>query len=367
MKFNELLPQVMIQRDREGIRGLSREASRVRCHISTAPFATMPLSAIETIHIIEWTRELSQKNCAGHHSKDKLATATIHRCLSLVSAVMQEALVRGLVKTNPCFGVKLKKRADEKSTKVKWKYFPLDEEIAIATCEAIPRAARLAILFALYTGLRQGEQCNLEMPDLFLDGPNPRVTVRYGAPGHLPPKNGKVEDVPLIPQAIEVCREWLALLPTFAPENPHNLVFPTARGKRRQQGKPLGRSSTFKEYLTLAGVPHARWHDLRHGCASALIGGWWGRKWPITEVRGMLRHSSVTVTERYATLAGSVLQEAARATVIQPAPASAPREEAVVAVDVPPEVMPEPARPAAAGGFLARAFSRMKGVIRAAS
>lgn len=61
-----------------------------------------------------------------------------------------------------------------------------------------------------------------------------------------------------------------------------------------------------------------RWHDLRHTCASSLVAGWWGRRWSLEEVRKVLGHSSITVTERYAHLADSALADAARATVAAP-------------------------------------------------
>ena len=57
-----------------------------------------------------------------------------------------------------------------------------------------------------------------------------------------------------------------------------------------------------------------RWHDLRHTCASSLIAGWWGRRWSLEEVKGLLGHSSVKITERYAHLADSVLDVAASTT-----------------------------------------------------
>lgn len=317
MNFTTLANEVLAQRREDGIRGLSRELSRWRCHVSTAPFAALDVSEIRTVHIVDWVREMARKDCASVRG-GKLSRGTIQRSLALVSAVFVEAITRGLVETNPCTGVRVKKRADEAANVQKWTFFTLAEEQAIANCEAIPEADRLAILFALYTGLRQGEQFNLELRDLHVDGPNPRVVVRFGSKG-LPPKSGKVREVPLIPQAVEVSRRWLALLPTFATSNPDGLVFPTARGRRRQQGKPLGRSDVFGKYLKLAGIDkHARWHDLRHGCASALIGGWWGRRWPIDQVKVMLGHSSVTITERYAHLADTVLQDAALETTVMP-------------------------------------------------
>jgi len=147
--------------------------------------------------------------------------------------------------------------------------------------------------------------------DVRLDDPSgPHVIVRFGARS-LPTKSNKVRRVPLIPQAIAVMRRWLALLPTYAPDNPLGLAFPTPRGCRRDPGKLYG----FHEQLKKAGITRSvRWHDLRHTCASSLVAGWWGKPWRLEEVRDLLGHSSVEVTERYAHLASSVLQEAANQT-----------------------------------------------------
>jgi Phage integrase family len=60
---------------------------------------------------------------------------------------------------------------------------------------------------------------------------------------------------------------------------------------------------------------HVRWHDLRHTFASSLVAGvWGGDAWRLDEVRDLLGHSSVTVTEQYAHLAPSALAKSAAAT-----------------------------------------------------
>lgn len=65
----------------------------------------------------------------------------------------------------------------------------------------------------------QGEQFNLELPDLHVKGTDPHVYVRFGSKGE-PPKNGKHRRVYLSPEALAVCKRWLDVLPTYATANP---------------------------------------------------------------------------------------------------------------------------------------------------
>jgi integrase len=59
---------------------------------------------------------------------------------------------------------------------------------------------------------------------------------------------------------------------------------------------------------------HLCWHDLRHTCGTALLGGYFGRKWRLEEIQQMLGHAEVTTTERYAHALQQTLNDAARAT-----------------------------------------------------
>ena len=46
----------------------------------------------------------------------------------------------------------------------------------------------------------------------------------------------------------------------------------------------------------------------------SLVAGWWGERWRLEEVRGLMGHSTIRVTERYAHLADSTLKQVAAAT-----------------------------------------------------
>ncbi|HTN90694.1 MAG TPA: tyrosine-type recombinase/integrase, partial [Sorangium sp.] len=148
---------------------------------------------------------------------------------------------------------------------------------------------------------------------------------------------------------VDVCRHWLALLPSYAPHNPEALVFPGARGSRISKGKtplirsemvtlPTGRRKQkkvdlFDRHLAAAGIVRpVRWHDLRHSCASSLVAGWWGRRWTLEEVREHLGYTSIASTHRYAHLSETAIKGAVRQTPgwAAPLPTSA---------SIPPEVL----------------------------
>lgn len=351
LMFLDLAEQVMAQRERDGVRGLDRELSRYRCHISTAAFAKKSVADVTSPDIREWLREMAQKDTAGYGPTRKLSRQTISRCQSLVSAIFTEAVERELIEASPCLGVKPKKRVDESDTKEKWAWLTLDEQRAIMACGLIPRADRLLVAFAIATGLRQGEQHHLEIQDLVVDGDDPHVMVRYGsrskAGAKLPPKSGKKRKVPLTQSGLEVSREWLGLLPTYAPANPMALVFPSPRGHLRHQGKPLGTTGVLKAHLSKAGITRrVRWHDLRHTCATNLITGVLGRHWRLAEVQRVMGHSSSAVTERYAHMSDDAIANAARETVMA---------ATVIATEVPKEFLEQ--------GFFARVANTVLRVI----
>ena len=105
-------------------------------------------------------------------------------------------------------------------------------------------------------------------------------------------------------------RAWKAAFGTWVGRK-GPLVFPTERGHHRDRKPPRG----WKAWLKAAGITRrVRWHDLRHTCASALVGGALGRKWSLEEVRALLGHSSIRVTERYAHFGKSLVMMAAMET-----------------------------------------------------
>lgn len=373
MQFLALAHEVLDQRERDGVRGVDRERSRFRCHLATAPFATKEIADITAGDIRSWMRLMAQKQALGPGEERKLSRQTVSRNKSLVSTILNEGVDREIIPANVVNVVKDRKRVDESDTKTKWAYLTIDEQRSIDACEAIPRCDRLAILIAIDTGMRQGEQRHLRLSDLDLDGPSPcihlRVAGRTKDGRSLPPKSGKPRTVPLLPDGVAHFREWLAMLPDFAPSNPHGIVFPTASGTYRQQGKPLGRSDTFRKYLALVGITRrVRWHDLRHTFATngIILYGW-----AIEIMQGLMGHSSVQVTQRYSHVGEDTLKSVVRRTaeaLTAQAAASAVVEVSAIyeVVEVAPastaiEVRPAEFRPVEQRSILKRMVGRLFG------
>lgn len=326
----------LAHREVNNIRGADIERDRWNAHIETAFFATWPLKDITSRDVRKWRDDLKTKPATkpaagGTRLKPnriatnrKLSRGARKNTLNLLRVALEYAVEENLIPANPARGVKLEK---ELRTDDPWTYLTPDEQHRLITCESIPLAERLIIQFAIGTGMRKGELWCLRRSDVHEKGDRPQVYVRFGSPGK-PPKNGKRRWVPMTALALDAATRWLAILSDYATRNPLGLMFPSRRGYcrhgrrfsaslRDSKGKRVGqgKSMSWTEMLRVAGIKRrVRFHDLRHTCGSSLVAGWWGKPWPLIRVRDLLGHSSIQVTERYAHLASSALEESAYAT-----------------------------------------------------
>lgn len=147
------------------------------------------------------------------------------------------------------------------------------EEIAIAAKACTnPHAADL-VLFAAYTGVRLSQMLSIDgrtqVKDhwLHLD--------RTG-------KSGRPQTIPLHPKVRKIAKRL-----------PLPINYRELRAQWELARKALGR-------------PTVRWHDLRHTCASWLVQA----GVPLTEVKELLGHSTIAVTQRYAHLEPEHLKRA---------------------------------------------------------
>lgn len=275
-------------RNAEGDRGLFRK------HIEKDAIGDISLKALNRGHVVAWM----------HRVRAKGARSTASNAMTVLRGMLRSACDHGYMKANPATDVRLPREA---RTQEPWTWVKPEEQPQFL--QGMPRPLVYLMMFAIGTGMRAGEIAALELADVHAD----HVVVRYGKPGE-PTKNGKIRRVPLFGMGLEAWRAWSKALPAYCKENPLGLAFPRPGGTHRDEHHMVA-YATWKKWVETAKLGrHVRFHDLRHTCASCLVSGSWGRIWTLEEVGAMLGHGSVSITQRYAHLAESVLVRAAKAT-----------------------------------------------------
>ena len=196
---------------------------------------------------------------------------------------------------------------------------PLTPEQVNALLSAA-RGDRLEALYvlAIHTGLRQGELLGLKWEDVNLEEGNLQVrrtltTTKSGPVLSTPKTKGSRRSVKLTQSAVEALRHHLQRqlgeidrAGSLWEEN--GLIFAS------EKGEPLDRRGTvkyqFKKLLKCAGLPDIRFHDLRHTCATLLL----GRNVNPKIVSEMLGHASIAITlDTYSHVLPNMQNEAAKA------------------------------------------------------
>ncbi|MBK6532581.1 MAG: tyrosine-type recombinase/integrase [Deltaproteobacteria bacterium] len=315
-------------------RNMRGERSLWKTHVEGTRLAEMPLKSITRRDVKAWLDEVKAKRAQAPRKGQKAPTLTtrplsrsvVSQALIIVRQLLQSAVEEDILAANPARDVKINRRVA--STSEGWTFLTVDEIRQVLASDATPFSVRTIHTVAIYTGLRQGELWGLKWEDVHLDGDRPELVVRFSHKG--PTKSGKVRRVPLLAPAREALRAWKAV----CPKHFEGLVFVSPRGERRHLSDDAGwadqciakskRSKTGPTHTpgwkSRAGITRrVRFHDLRHTCASHLVMGSWGRAWSLSEVRDMLGHASVTITQKYAHLSAAHLANAAADTCAAPA------------------------------------------------
>ena len=148
------------------------------------------------------------------------------------------------------------------------------------------RAPHLAafIRLALHTGCRKGELLGLEWDRVDLDADLIRLD-----PEHT--KAGRRRTVPLNRDARAALLDRAEYHAAHCPDSPWVFTHPDGR-------RILDIKRSFATACSKAGITDFRVHDLRHTCAAWLVQA----GVPLAEVRDLLGHQSIQMTERYAHL-----------------------------------------------------------------
>ena len=198
------------------------------------------------------------RQCAAHIVRDmrgQYAAATINRSLGTLKRALRLAWESGITATDHSAAVR---RLPEHNAREV--FLTLDQVQHLASHASDNVGA--AIWIALLTGCRRGEICKIEAAHIGADA----ITLPAGNT-----KTLRTRTVPITP----ALRPWLAYLPLTINYE--------------------GIKSGFRRAREAAGMPHVHFHDLRHSCATILL----GLGVPLHVIRDILGHTTIKSTERY--------------------------------------------------------------------
>lgn len=214
---------------------------------------------------------------------ENVSNATINRELAVLSAAINHYNREfEMTLPNPVMGRLLK----EREGRLRW-LTREEADALVHAAEQYEQAGHLPplIRLALNTGMRRGEMLGLEWRRVDLKG---NMIHLEGAQT----KSGKRRSIPLNKEAREAVVDRARYRATHCPAS--RWVFVNSDGERIKDVK-----RSFNTACKRAGIEDFRFHDLRHTCAAWLV----TKGVPLAEVRDLLGHSTVIMTERYAHLA----------------------------------------------------------------
>jgi integrase len=269
--FDELMLKYL-KETAETKRSASRDVTSAR-HLYVA-FTGRDMRAIGVAEVRSY---IEQRKEAG------VTPATVNKELGLLSAAINYARKEwGWVLDNPAQGRRLK----EPEARLRW-LTKAEAAALIREAESVPKAKHLAdfITLALHTGCRRGELLGLEWRRVDLQRGLILLEAQHT-------KAGRRRYVPINETARAALLSRARFRATHCPASPW--VFATKGGKRIGSVK-----HSFASACKVAGIEDFKVHDLRHTCAAWLVSA----GVPLPEVRDLLGHRSVTMTEKYAHLA----------------------------------------------------------------
>jgi integrase len=218
----------------------------------------------------------------------KVSRQSVNIELRALKAAFNRGVDWGVLNTNPFGKVKQIPTTVERP-----EYLKVEElEYLLSTIRKVTWLKDV-VVFAVNTGLRRGELCNLVWEHVDLK--NRVITVQSDDRYRV--KMGKFRIVPLNAKAYEVLKK------RFHQRN-SDYVFTSEHGQKINADFL---SKRFKRYVRLSGLgEEIHFHSLRHTFASLLAQA----SVPLYEIKELLGHSKISVTEQYSHLSPQTLRKA---------------------------------------------------------
>lgn len=251
-------------------------------------YAVKRLQPFFTGKVLERLRRADISAYIEKRKHEGVGPATINRELDMLSAAINYARKRwDWEMTNPVSGMSLR----EPEGRLRW-ISRAEADVLIREAEKDSKSPHLAdfIRLATNTGCRKNEMLKLSWDRVDL-----RESRLFLEPEHT--KSGKHRAVPLNEEARRAMLGRARFRAEFCPGS--LWVFSHKNGERVKYMQ-----NGFQGACKRAGIDNFRVHDLRHTCASWMV----QQGVPLIEVRDVLGHSSIEMTERYAHLAPDKLK-----------------------------------------------------------
>jgi integrase len=220
-------------------------------------------------------RDLTTTTHARALYREKLEGGSSPRTVQYIHTTLrkslQDAVTDGLILRNVADGIKAPRPKKKEITPPSPKQARMFLEAASGD-----RLEALYVL-AIHRGLRQGELLGLRWKDVGLEAGKLQVrrTLSLTRDGHVfeSPKNGKGRAIELTQDASVALkrhlRRQLSEIEASGDDyQAQGLIFP---GERGQPMRPCTLTRKFEKVLKCASLPHLRFHDLRHTCATLLL------------------------------------------------------------------------------------------------
>ena len=260
---------------KRGVRPLTLEKdwARYRNHIKPH-LGNLPLHRITPYQVATWLGALQ-----ANPATIKKAHTLLSTCLGVKGAMGDQR-----IGSNPCRIVR-----PGTVEKPRWNLLTQPQFEQLLT--KIPDRYKPLVVVAAFTGLRWSELAALTRADYNPLRKTLSVTKGATGAGHRrrlgDTKNRRSRTVPCTPRVTAALNQLTADL------EPDQLIFTSPTGGPLSDTNFAARA--WRPARTKAGLPHVRFHDLRHSCASWLLAA---GATP-AQVRDMLGHASITTTELY--------------------------------------------------------------------
>jgi integrase len=241
------------------------------------PLADERLNQIGLSHIERWKLQRAMQ----------VRPATLQRELTALKSAFKCAVDWRYLPENPLKRMKSERRGSRHKLRVLGE---LERAALMKNLASRNDHLSAIVLTALNTGMSRGELFRLRWKDVHF-GTNPSIEVR-----HARKYQNRPRIIPLNPLAADTLKAW-----RIARRRRGTLVFPSPSG-----GRLKSIDTAWKRLMKNSGIRNFRFCDCRHDFAARLVQS----GVPLSQVRDLLGHSTITLTERYAAFSPGSAREA---------------------------------------------------------